>query len=186
MEYKKILKFLEIVSIIFIILSLIEFAYMILFNFTEFNFYGNSIFLYEFIYSSNIMPLSGRLLWVFLIISVFCFLILGIFLYKTVIKKKIESRSLAKFMVVVGMVILLTGFVKMNYLVLLGKTKLSLNSDSIAFQSALYDLYITSLAPAALWGFFISVICCFLTLGLIITALGIKWTLLQEESENSA
>lgn len=187
MEQKKVLKFLKIVASIFIILSILEIAYIILLNFTEFNFNGSSILLHEFIYSASIIPLSGTLLWIFLMISMFCFLILGIIMYKVAINNKIESRALAKFMVVMGMVILLTGFVKMNYLVLLGKTKLSPISipDSITFQSALYDLYITPLIPALFWWFFISVNCYILMAGLIITAFGIKWTLLQEEAENS-
>ena len=187
MKQKKVLKFLSIVASIFVILSILEITYIILFNFTEFNFNGSSILLHEFIYSASIIPLSGTLLWLFLMISMFCFLILGIFMYKVTINKKIESRPLAKFMVVMGMVILLTGFVKLNYLVLLGKTKLSPISipDSITFQSALYDLYITPLIPALFWTFFISVNCYILMAGLIITAFCIKWTLLQEEAENS-
>ena len=184
MEHKKVLKFLKIISFIFIILSLIEIVIAILFNFTEFNFESDSIILYEFIYSADIITLSGTLLWLFLNISMFCFLVFGIFVYRISKNKKIESRSLAKFIVVIGMAILMTSFVKMNFLVLLGKTSLSPGSDSIDFQKALYDLDITSLIPALFWNIFISVNCGFLTLGVIITTIGIKWTLLQEEIEN--
>jgi hypothetical protein len=70
----------------------------------------------------------------------------------------------------------------MNYLVLLGKTKLS---TGVSFQTALYRSDITPLMPAIFWGFFISVNCFLLITPLIITAFGIKWTLVIEELETS-
>jgi len=183
MEYEKVLKFLEIVGSIFIILSIIEIAYVILLNFTQFNLDGNSLLLSEFIYSASIIPLSGTILWLFLNASMFCFLILGIFMYKIASDKKIESSPLAKFLVVIGMVILLVGFVKMNYLVLLGKENITTISGSIAFQFALFDPNITPLMPAIFWTFFISVNCAILFAGLAVTSVGIKWTLLKEQAE---
>ena len=185
MEYKKVLKFLEIVGSIFIILSIIEIAYVILLNFTQFNLDGNSLLLSEFIYSASIIPLSGTILWLFLNASMFCFLILGIFIYKIGSEKNIESSPLAKFLVVNGMIILLVGFVKMNYLVLLGKENITTISGSIAFQFALFDPNITPLMPAIFWTFFISVNCAILFAGLAVTAVGIKWTLLKEQAEKS-
>lgn len=184
MEHKKVLKFLEIIGSIFIILSIIEIAYVILLNFTQFDLDGNSLLLFEFIYSATIIPISGTLLWFFLNISMFCFLILGIFMYKLASDKNIESSPLAKFIVVIGMVLLLGGFVKMNYLVLLGKTHISTISGSVAFQTALFDFSITPITPAIFWTFFISVNTLFLIIGLTVTATGIKYTLLQEQAKN--
>ncbi|MFX1302015.1 MAG: hypothetical protein ACFFBV_05940 [Promethearchaeota archaeon] len=185
MEYKKVLKFVEIVGSIFIIISIIEIAYIILLNFTQFNIDGTSLMLSEFIYSASIIPLSGTILWLFLNASMVCFLILGIFMYKIASDKNIESNPLAKFLVVNGMVILLVGFVKMNYLVLLGKEKITTLSGSIPFQTALFDRNITPLMPGIFWTFFISVNCAILITGLAVTAVGIKWTLLKEQAEKS-
>lgn len=185
MEYKKVIKFLEIVGSIFIILSLVEIAYIILLNFTQFNLDGNSLLLSEFIYSAIIIPLSGTLLWLFLNISIICFLILGIFIYKIALDKNIERSPLAKYMVVIGMVILLVGFVKMDFLVLLGKEKITTISGSVAFQAALFDSSITSIIAGIFWVFFISLNCVYLFIGLSVTTTGIKWTLLQEKAEKS-
>ena len=184
MEHKKVLKFLKIMGIIFVTLSVINIVFIIILNFTEFNFVGSSVLLAEFIYFGNLIPLSGTILWIFLNISMICFLLLGLFIYKLSVKDKIQSRSLAKYLVVIGMVLLINGLIKLNYLVLLGKVKLSPTSGSIAFQSALYDLDITSLIPAVIWVFFISADCCFMIGALFITATGIKWTLLQEETDS--
>ena len=184
MEYKKVLKFLEIISLVFIVISILEIAYIILFNFTEFNFGGNPILLIEFIYSGSIIPLAGTILWIFLNVSMVCFLLVGLFLYKISKSNKIKSRPLAQYMVVIGMVILIAGLIKLNYLVLLGKVELTPISD-LTFQDALYDLYITPLTPGIFWVFFISADCCFMIGALFITAIGIKYTLLQENQESS-
>jgi len=185
MEYKKVLKFLEIISLVFIVISILEIVFIILFNFTEFNFGGNSILLAEFIYSGSISPLAGTILWLILNVSMVCFLLVSLFLYKISKSTKIKSRSLAKYMVVIGMVILIAGLIKLNYLVLLGKIKLTPISGTIKFQEALYDLYITPLMPGIFWVFFISADCCFMMGGLFVTGVGIKYTILQDNQESS-
>ena len=88
-------------------------------------------------------------------------------------------------MVVIGMVILLGALVKMNYIVLLGKTDISTLSGDISFQSALYDFDITPILPAIFWVYFISATCCYMIAGLIIATLGIKWNLLIEKPEDT-
>ncbi len=185
MKYEKVLKFLEIVGSIFIIISIIELAYIILLNFTPFILDGNTILLSEFVYSSTIFPFSGTLLWLFVIISMVCFLILGIFIFKISSKKNIESKPLTKLIIIIGMVGLLAAFVKMDFLVLLGKTNITTTFTTIRFQSALYSDTITAILPAIFWIFFIAVNTFYLIIGLCITGVGIKNSILQEQPENS-
>ncbi|MFX0036403.1 MAG: hypothetical protein ACFE9I_12285 [Candidatus Hermodarchaeota archaeon] len=182
MERRKVVKFLEIKGLIYIILSIIEIVLIIIMNFTQFDIDTEPIPLYDFIYSNTLFPLSGTFLWFFLIISMFCFLLLGLYLNQKVVKEDFEDNSLAKLMIVIGMVILLTGFVKMNFLVLLGKTKITTISGTVGFQAAIYDLNITPLFPAVFWILFISINCYILITALIVTGLGIKWTILQKET----
>ncbi len=183
MDHKKLTKFLKINGLIFMCLSIIEIAFFITLNFTEFNLNGSLILLSEFMYGSSYISLTGTVLWLFFIISMILFLILGFFIFKTAKTNKIESKSLAKLMIVIGMVILLGAFIKMNYLVLLGKTPLSTGSGSVAFQTALYRSDITPLMPAIFWTYFIAVNCFLMIISLIITAFGVKWTLDIEELE---
>jgi hypothetical protein len=145
---------------------------------------GNSYLLAEFVYSSSIFPLSGTVLWLFLIISMAAYAIMGFFIYKIGSKTDIESIPLAKFLVVMGMVVLLAGFVKMNYLVNLGKTRITSTVTIVSFQTALYDMNITPIMPAIFWVFFMSANIALLISGLVITAIGIKYTLLQEQEVN--
>ena len=179
------IKFLKIIGLVFICLSAIEIVFIIALNFTEFDLNGSSILLSEFIYGSNYVSLTGTALWLFFIISMVLFLTLGFFIFKTVRTNMIESKSLAKLMIVVGMVILVGVLIKMNYLVLLGKTPLLFPPPvgTMRFQTALYRIDITPLLPAIFWTFFISVNCFLMIISLIITAFAIKWTLEIEELE---
>ena len=184
MIYEKVLKFLKIIGSIFILISLIEIVFIILLNFVYFTIDGSTYLLADFIYSSPMFPLSGTLLWLFLISAMVCYAILGLFMFRTGSKTDIESVPLAKFLVVIGMVVLFTGFVKMNYLVNLGKTNITSTITTVPFQTALYDMNITPVMPAILWVFFISANIALLISGLVITAVGIKYTLLQEQVAN--
>ena len=184
MDYEKVNKFLKIFGLVSIILSSLEFIFIIILNFIEFSIDNNSILLAEFIYSSNIIPLSGTLLWYFVNASVIAYIILDFFIFKIGQEKKIETIPLAKLMIVIGMIILLGGFVKMNYLVLLGKTKITTLTEPIRFQMALYDFDITPFMPALFWIYFISLNCYILIAGLVVTGLGVKWNLLLEEEKS--
>jgi len=185
MEHKKVSKFLEIIGYIFMSLSIIELFFIIALNNTNFDIDGQ-IPLSEFIFSSNYISLTGSVLWIFLIISMGCYAIVGFAMFKTAKSNKIKDNLLAKLMVVIGMVILLGALVKMDYLVLLGKTDIkTVAYGDISFQSALYDFDITPILPAIFWIYFISATCCFMIAGLIIATLGIKWNLLIEKPEDT-
>ncbi|MFX1478687.1 MAG: hypothetical protein ACFFCI_11215 [Promethearchaeota archaeon] len=184
MEHKKVLAFLKIISYIVIIITYLEICFYFAFHFIEFNYLKiNPLLLSDFIYKSPYIPLSGTVLWVFLIISMISFLVLGFFIFKTARSKKIGSKSLAKLMVVIGMVVLIGALVKMNFLVLLGKTKISTLYGSMPFQASLYDFDITAFTPAVFWIYFISVNCALMISGLVVTGVGIKWSLLLENPE---
>ncbi|MFW9901359.1 MAG: hypothetical protein ACFFDY_08725 [Candidatus Thorarchaeota archaeon] len=184
MKYEKVLKFLKIMGSIFILISLVEIVFIILMNFVFFTIDGSSYLLNEIIYSSTMFQFAGTLLWIFLISAMVCYAIIGLFMFKTGSKTDIESIPLAKFLVVIGMVVLLAGFVKMNYLVNLGKTRITSTVTTVTFQTALYDMNITPIMPGIFWVFFISANIAILISGLVITAVGIKYTLLQEQEAN--
>ena len=184
MEHRKVVKFLKIMGFIFMILSYIEINFYISLNFIEFNFIDfNPILFSDIIYGSNYISLAGTVLWLFLIFTMIIYFIIGFFLFKTARRNKIESNSLAKFIVIIGMVVLLGAFVKLNYLVLLGKTSISTYYGRVSLRFALYDFNISASTPGIFWIFFISANCAYLISGVAITGIGIKWTLLIEQSE---
>lgn len=184
MDHKKVIKFLSIIGYIFIIITCLEITFFIALNFAEFNYVDiNPIPLSDFIYGSSYISLTGTVLWIFLIISMICFMVLGFYILETANSSKMGGKSLTKLMIVIGMVVLIGALVKMNFLVLLGKTNISTTYGSISFQSALYDFEITPITPGIIWIYFISVNCALMIAGLVITAIGIKWMLLMESSD---
>ncbi|MFW9784268.1 MAG: hypothetical protein ACFFFB_18460 [Candidatus Heimdallarchaeota archaeon] len=184
MEHKKVVKFLKIVGLIFMIVSYIEISFHISLNFIEFNYIDFAPVLFsDIIYGSNYISLAGTVLWLFMIFSMICYFIVGFFLFKVTRKNKIETKSLAKFVVIIGMVVLMGALVKMNYLVLIGRTGITTYYGRVSIQFAFYDFDISSIAPGIFWIFFISANCAYLISGVVITGIGVKWTLLIEEAE---
>ncbi|MHA1916104.1 MAG: hypothetical protein ACW986_06490 [Promethearchaeota archaeon] len=184
MEHKKVLKFLEIMGFIFMSVSVMEIAFFITLNFTEFeNITGGPILLSEFIYGSSYISYLTTILWFFLIISIACYFVTGFFLRRTGKNNKIQSLSLAKLMVLLGMVILIGALVKLNYLVLLGRTKITTLLGPVSFQSAMYRFDISPLSSGIFWVYFIAANCSYLIAALVITATGIKWTTLMEQAK---
>jgi hypothetical protein len=160
MEHKKVLKFLEIIGFIFMIVSALEVVFFITLNFTPFdNIISSPVFLSEFIYGSSY---TGK-------------------------NSKIQSASLAKLMVLTGMIILMGGMLKLNYLVLLGRTRITTLLGPVSFQSAMYRFDISPLSAGIFWLYFIAANCSYLIAALVITAVGIKWTILmgQEKPKES-
>lgn len=185
MEYKAVVKAIEIIGAYLIILSIVELVFIFALLFIEFNVIPEIQPLAQLIFSSDFIDISGSILWVFLIICMVFYLILGIHMLRFALNNKIKTKSLAKYLVVLGMILLLGGFVKMDYLVLLGKTEIETVSGSMPFQTALYDSTITPFIAGVFWVFFISVIICFLITGLFVATAGIKWTLLIEREKSS-
>ncbi len=188
MEHKKVLKFLEIIGFIFMIVSALEVIFFITLNFTPFdNIISDPIFLSEIIYGSSYIHYLTTILWFFLIITIAVYFIVGFFLRRTGKNSKIQSASLAKLMVLTGMIILMGGMLKLNYLVLLGRTRITTLLGPVSFQSAMYRFDISPLSAGIFWLYFIAANCSYLIAALVITAVGIKWTILmgQEKPKES-
>lgn len=180
MEYEKVVKFLKIIGCLFMSISVIEIVLMISLNFTEFDISGSPILFSEFIYNSSYISLTGTILWLFLIFGMVIFLIAGFFIFKAARSTKIGTKSLSKLIIIIGMVVLLGAFVKMNYLILLGKTTIQ---GASRFHTVIYHYAVLNL-PKIIWIYFISANCAFIISGLVITTVGIKWTLLIENPKS--
>ncbi len=184
MQLKAVVKSLKICSIIFIGLSVIELINIFVLLNTELNIDGKKLLLSEIVFSTENFPLEGIFLWIFFTIFVCCFLIIGILFWLISSKKDFEPKLLAKYLVSFGMVILIFSFVKLEYITLLAKTPILLAKDSdVTLQTALYDPHMVPFSAAALWILFMAFICCYLVVGIVVTAGGLKWLIEMEEME---
>ncbi len=179
MERKVIIKWLKIFSISFLILSfggLIDFILFSTINNVTLD--GDQYTILEIIFQSGFMTFHAALLWIILlcIFSGYCVLSYSIL---TVAKKNtLDDKILAKFLLLIGLFLIIGGFITLSFLVLLGNSTIDSGITTVIFHNS-------SVIGGIMWSYFIFVVYCFLVSGLIFGGIGLKWTLLIQEEETS-
>ena len=167
-----------IVSFTFIGASVIELVFSMILALTELSLDEGNMILGSLIVNLDLMPLETIFLWLFLQLIICFFLILGITLLLVITKKQVPNDVMAKYLVLTGILILILSFIKLEYIVLLGKTEIN---GLITFENALYDLSISPAYAAVMWIFYTAVVCSYLIIGLVVAAVGLQWTLESEK-----
>ena len=186
MEKDTILKFLTYFNITFTIVILIEFIVIILFStLIELNLGPYTINIITMIFASGFTSLDVILEWILLLTAICGFLVLNIALLIISIKKKKEGILLAKFLLMIGMFFLISGFIKMFSIYLLANSVIQYNSSSIVFQTALYTDSITPFLGAVMWIYISAVTMSILVSGLFFGGIGLKTMLKMEEKSTS-
>ena len=186
MERKVVLKWLKIFSVSFFILSVVELLDLILFSSlinltldsTQYN-------IFSLIFQSGFMTIHAMLLWIILLCVICGFIVFSLSIFNVAKKNTIESPTLAKFLLLIGLFLIIGGFIKTNFIILLGNSNISIISDT--FLSALYSPSIsaTYILGGLMWGYFTVVVGSFLISGLIFGGVGLNWMLLIQEEETS-
>ena len=184
MERKIILKWLSIFSVSFFILSIVELLDLIIFSTViSMDLDGQQYNIINVIFQSGFMSIHAPLLWIFVLCVICAFIALILSIYRVAKKQIIENYNLAKFMLLIGLFFIIGGFIKMSFIVLLGRNIINTGLTAITFQNALYSPTITPVIGAIMWVYFIVVVCSFLVSGLIFGGIGLQWMLLiQDES----
>jgi hypothetical protein len=184
MERKVVLKWLKIFSASFLILSIVELLDLILFSFLiNLNLDGTHYNVFSVIFQSGFMTIHAKLLWIILLCVICSYIVLSLSIFKVAKKNIIESHTFAKFLLLIGLFLVIGGFIKTNFVVLLGNSYINMGITNIKFQHALYTPSITPVIGAIMWVYFTFVISCFLTSGLIFGGVGLRWMLLIQEKE---
>ncbi|MFX1590052.1 MAG: hypothetical protein ACFFC1_18070 [Promethearchaeota archaeon] len=186
MERDTILKFLTYFSIGFTIVILIELIVIILFStIIELDLGPYTVNIITMIFVSGFTSLDVILEWILLLMAICGFLALNIALLILSLKKKKEGVLLAKFLLLIGMFFLISGFIKMFSIYLLANSVIQYNSSSIVFQTALYTDSITPFLGAVMWIYILAVTMSILISGLVFGGIGLK-TMLQMEEKSTA
>ncbi len=186
MERKVVLKWLSIFSVSFFILSIVELLDLIIFSTViSMDLDGQQFAIFNIIFQSGFMSIHAPLLWIFLLCVICAFIALVLSIYRVAKKQIIENFNLAKFMLLIGLFLVIGGFIKMSFIVLLGNNTISTGSTTITFQNALYSPTITPVIGAIMWVYFIVVVCSFLVSGLIFGGVGLQWMLLIQNEKVS-
>jgi hypothetical protein len=185
MDQGKIIKGMKLAAIVFVVVSIIEIIFVLIMGFTPVNINNETVTLTAVIFNPVIVPAEGMLFWIFMIVLMCFYLVLGLVFFKLSIRKEINSKVLAKYLTVLGMLVLIMTFVRIEYYILLAKTPISYTTAFTppTFQSLLYSHNITPFIVVILWIFFMSVSCFYLIIGLIISAGALKWQLEIDKSE---
>lgn len=186
MERKVVIKWLKIFSISFLILSLVGLLDLILVS-TIINVTLDSqqFNILTIIFQSGFMTPHAALLWIILL-CVFCgFIMLSYSIFKVANKNTLEDKILAKFLLLIGLFLIIGGFITMNFIVLLGNSYINTGTTYITLQNAQYSPVYTPIMGAIMWMYFTVFASCFLTSGLIFGGVGLKWMLLIQEEESS-
>ena len=186
MEKDTILKFLTYFNITFTIVILIEFIVIILFStLIELNLGPYTINIITMIFASGFTSLDVILEWILLLTAICGFLVLNIALLIISIKKKKEGILLAKFLLMIGMFFLISGFIKLFSIYILANSVIQYNSSSIVFQTALYTDSITPFLGAVMWIYISAVTMSILVSGLFFGGIGLKTMLKMEEKSTN-
>ena len=188
MEREAVLKWLKIFSVIFLILSIVELLDLILFSsLITLNLDGSQYSIINLIFQSGFMTIHSMLLWIILLCVICLFIVLSLSIFRVAKKNKIENYILAKFLLLIGLFLIIGGFIKTNFIVLLGNSNINTSITPVnKFQNALYAPTITpTIFGAIMWIYFTVVISSFLVSGLIFGGIGLKWMLLIQEESSS-
>jgi len=191
MDRKVVIKWVKIFSISFLILSLVGLVDLILFStIINVTLDGQQFTILTIIFQSGFMSIHAALLWIVLL-CIFCaFIALSCSIFKLVRKKAVSDiiladTILAKFLLLIGLFLIIGGFITVNLVVLLGNSIINTGITNITFQTALFSPLITSVIGATMWLYFTFIISCFLISGLIFGGIGLKWMLLIQEEESA-
>jgi len=187
MERIAVIKWVKIFSISFLILSLIGLVDLILLStLINLTLESEQFTIITIIFQSGFMTFHAVLLWIVLL-SIFCgFIVLSCSIFKFVSKNTVEDKVLSKFLLLIGLFLIIGGFITMSFIVLLGKSTINIGPPTIIFQEALLSDSITPVIGAIMWLYFPFFVACFLVSGLIFGGIGLKWLLLIEEKEESS
>ena len=190
MERKAVIKWMKIFSATFFILSIVELIDLILFSsLINLNLDGSQYSIISVIFQSGFMAVHAMLLWVFLLFVICSFIVLSFSIFRVAKKNKIENLTLAKFLLLIGLFLIIGGFIKTNFFVLLGNSNLNTITPitlPIGLDPTLQNVInFQSLIGAIMWIYFTVVTSCFLISGLIFGGIGLKWMLLIQEEETS-
>lgn len=182
MDEKGIKRGLKIFGTVFIILSIIELVSVVILWNATLNLEGRKILFQDLILTSNIMPSFAKYIFFFLVVSILFFLIIGVLHWKISSKINFDDKTKAKQLLFLGVLILIFSFIKIGYITFLGRIRLNLKNPR-TLLSAFYNINISPFYVNVIWIFFITVVCCYLIIGLFEGGGGLKWTLIIQEKE---
>ncbi|MFO8020490.1 MAG: hypothetical protein R6U96_17845 [Promethearchaeia archaeon] len=182
MDRKGVLKGLNFFGIAFIIVSVMQFIGSIILLNIPMTINGEVTTLTELFGNNQINAFSGLIIWVFIHAIIAYFFGLGCCFLVIRKKDQLENMRLAKYLVIMGIFILIACFIQLKYILMLTSTEVSI-SGTPNFQEMIYNPEVVPFIADAIWFSYTGVICGYLQVGLIVTAGGLKWIIELKKPE---
>ncbi len=174
-KYSAICKSLIVLSVFFIASSIAELIVGLIFINIKLNFNGEKILIKDMLLTTDYLSIDGFFAVICLLIILCCYILLGIAFYIIGKRKSIEELLFAKHFLIIGMLLFILTFTKLEYLVILGNLKVSID-ENYTFQTALYSKELGAYPiGGALWFFFISVACEYCVIAIVTSGTALKW-----------
>ena len=181
MDRDSVLKLLKIFTIGFIALLLLELIDLFLFGNIIITLESEDIVLSRLLFSSEFLSFTDSSVYILLVITSFLFLALSTFLLKLILKGNMENIRLSKIILMIGLLLLVGNFVKLEYIFFLSNSNIIYPlSESYTFIQIIYDHSITPLFGAIMWFYLTIVSACLILSGLVFGAVGLQWFLKLE------
>lgn len=187
MDRDGILKWLKIFSFAFIILLVLELCDLFLFGNVVITLESEQVTLARFLFSSDFLSLTSPVLYVLLILTSSLFLTLSLFILRLTLKRDMGDNKLSKVILMIGLVLLVGNFVKLEYIYFLNNSSvIATLSTPYTFIQVIYDQTVTPLFGAIMWIYLTAVSATLILSGLIFGAFGLQWFLkLEKEIKKS-
>lgn len=183
MERAVIDKWLTRFGLGIVVSSLLEIIFIIILGVTPLVINGSLMTMNVLFLTSGLFPLASALAWIFLLLIICGFLILGVFLIFIIRKKNIALPYFAKYAIVIGIFLLVGAFNKMEYVYVLQRSTVNITPTATSLQNILVNAALTPFYVLILWNFFSVVVCAYTVVALVIAAGGLNITLKFERKE---
>ena len=135
------------------------------------------------LFNSGYVDLQLAVLWIFYGITSAAFLVLGVALFRIAKQNKRQNLNLAKTLLITGLFMIIASFFKYELIYLINKTLIDTGGFSAIFMNVIYNNSITPIVGAWMWFILTIITLTVLISSLIISAVGLKWGILQFQQE---
>lgn len=180
MERDKIIKWLTIFSIGYIIIFIIELLDLILLSSViTLSIDSEPMTISHLLFNSGHVDIQLAVLWIFYGITSSAFLVLGVALFRIAKQNKRQDQNLAKTLLITGLFMVIASFFKYELIYFINKTLIDTGGSSTVFMNIIYNNSITPIVGAWMWFILTFITITILISSFIISAAGLQWGVLQ-------
>ncbi|MHA1803590.1 MAG: hypothetical protein ACTSU4_03525 [Promethearchaeota archaeon] len=176
MASEELSKYLTFFYISFFIGVVLEFLDFFLLMSSSFIIENEEILIWDIFFNSGNVSFYRTLSWIIILVLNCIYFGIGLIFFGLKHKKEIKPLVLAKFIIILGIFVLVNSFTHLEYLVVVANTPIPLDSGSILFKEIVWDSHYSSFILLAFWVFLYAITSLYLIFGLFITAGGINWS----------